>query len=244
MNQFRSSLAFVLLMLATAVRADDATCNAAPDAASPQYVIGYGSLMQDESRKRTAPEAGPAYPVLVRGYRRGWFARGKGVGCQTTFLGVVADAASELNAVVYQLKDVAELQATDRRESIYCRRRVPVNDFKLLGEGTAAPQGEVWIYVNSAEDAASATARYPIVQSYVDIFLSGCLEQEQRFKIEGYVKQCIATTGGWPLHWVNDRLYPRRPFIHQPKAFQIDKLLSEQLPEHFRQIRIDSGTCE
>ena len=32
-------------------------CNAAPDPAKAQYIIGYGSLMQDESRKRTTPNA-------------------------------------------------------------------------------------------------------------------------------------------------------------------------------------------
>jgi hypothetical protein len=47
-------------------------CDAPPDSSRPQYIIGYGSLMQDESRKRTSPRAGPAHPVEVRGYRRGW----------------------------------------------------------------------------------------------------------------------------------------------------------------------------
>src|SRR6185503_16551328 len=37
-------------------------CNASPDSSRSQYIIGYGSLMQDESRKRTSPQAGPAYP--------------------------------------------------------------------------------------------------------------------------------------------------------------------------------------
>jgi hypothetical protein len=55
-------------------------CNAQPDSNRPQYVIGYGSLMQDESRKRTSPQASPAHPVEIRGYRRGWFARSEAAG--------------------------------------------------------------------------------------------------------------------------------------------------------------------
>jgi hypothetical protein len=61
-------------------------CHAQPDLAQAQYIIGYGSLMQDESRKRTSPQAGPAHPVEVLGYRRGWFAKGAPVGVSTTFL--------------------------------------------------------------------------------------------------------------------------------------------------------------
>lgn len=54
----------------------DARCNAQPEPGQPQYIVGYGSLMQDESRKRTSPQAGPAYPVEVAGYKRGWFEAG------------------------------------------------------------------------------------------------------------------------------------------------------------------------
>jgi hypothetical protein len=39
----------------------------------------------------------------------------------------------------------------------------------------------------------------------------------------------------------SDRVFPRRPFIHQPKAGQIDKLLAGQLPVYFSQIKIGGG---
>lgn len=215
-------------------------CNAAADASQAQYIIGYGSLMQDDSRKRTAPKAGPAYPVVVKGYRRGWFAKGGSVGFDTTYLGVVEGGDSQLNAVVYQI-DEAELTATDKRESIYCRQGIPAAQVASLTAETPSPKGQIWIYVNKPEGIATPNSRYPIVQSYVDIFVSGCLEQEQRFALKGFAQQCLATTTDWSRHWVNDRIYPRRPFIHQPKAGQIDKLLSEHLPQYFSSIRIESG---
>jgi hypothetical protein len=41
-------------------------CNLPVDPSQAQYIIGYGSLMQDDSRKRTAPQAGPANRVFKR----------------------------------------------------------------------------------------------------------------------------------------------------------------------------------
>jgi cation transport regulator ChaC len=216
-------------------------CNTPPDGDRPQYVIGYGSLMQDDSRKRTSPGAGPAHPVEISGYRRGWFARGKAPGFGTTYLGVLPDRASHLNAVIYRV-DLAELVATDKRESSYCRTRVAIPDIKPLErEYLPAQDAQAWIYVSRPQSVAAPDSRNPIVQSYVDIFVSGCLEQEQRLGLADFSQQCLSTTADWSEHWVNDRIYPRRPFIFQPRAAQIDTLLSRQLPQYFSRIRIESG---
>jgi hypothetical protein len=141
--------------------------------------------------------------------------------------------------VVYRVDD-PELQATDRRESSYCRRSVALSNIRTLEHGSFEMQdGQAWIYISKPQTVARPNARYPIVQSYVDIFVSGCLEQEQRFELKGFAQQCLTTTRDWSEHWVNDRVYPRRPFIYQPKARQIDTLLSEQLPQYFSRIRIE-----
>lgn len=225
--------------LAAAAPRATTDCRPQPAADQPQYVVGYGSLMQDESRRRTSPGAGPAHPVEVRGFRRGWFAKVDAPGFSTTYLGVVPDSAMRLNAVIYHV-DAAELAATDRREASYCRVAVPLPDLRMLEKTPAeTPSGQAWIYANKPESIATPTARLPIVQSYVDIFLSGCLEQEQRFGIEGFAEQCVTDTHDWSVHWINDRLYPRRPFIHQPNARQIDALLARRVPEAFSQIRIE-----
>jgi gamma-glutamylcyclotransferase (GGCT)/AIG2-like uncharacterized protein YtfP len=218
-----------------------AQCNAAPDLGRPQYIVGYGSLMQDESRARTSPRAGPAHPVELRGYRRGWYARSEAFSLGTTYLGVVEDRESGLNAVIYEV-DVAELGATDRREAVYCRVGVALMELKLLElDFVPAPNAQAWIYVSKPENVATPSARYPIVQSYVDIFVSGCLEQEQRLGRAGFSEQCLSTTADWSEHWVNDRIYPRRPFAHQPRARQIDELLARRLGRFFARIRIEPG---
>jgi hypothetical protein len=41
-------------------------CNLAPDPDRSQFIVDYVSLMQDASRNRTSPQAGPVYPVEVQ----------------------------------------------------------------------------------------------------------------------------------------------------------------------------------
>ena len=213
-------------------------CNAAPDPAKAQYIIGYGSLMQNESRQRTTPNANISYPVKVNGYQRGWFTKGSKVGFSTTFLGVVQSKESALNAAIYTI-DVTEISTMDKREFSYCRLAVEPANYSLLKQDIPLSPGQAWIYVNKPNTIATANRHYPIVQSYVDIFLSGCLELEQRFELKDFAKQCLATTSNWSTQWMNDRIYPRRPFIYQPKARQIDQLLKEHLPQYFQHIRIE-----
>jgi hypothetical protein len=119
---------------------------------------------------------------------------------------------------------------------------VPASQVKPLGPVfTLAPDAQAWIYVSRGPAVQLPNAKFPIVQSYVDVFLSGCLEQEERSGVAGFARECIATTSGWSEHWVNDRLYPRRPFVYQPKARDIDRLLSKELPQYFGRIRLEPG---
>lgn len=250
----RRALAFLVLLAAAAacaplqsqapgtpsiVAVSPAACDGPVDASRPQYIVGYGSLMQDESRSRTSPRAGPAHPIELAGYRRGWFARGSSVGFSTTFLGVVQDRASRLNAVVYKV-DADEVAATDRRERSYCRAAVPVAQIAPLGADFSLPgNAQAWIYVSRGPNVSLPDAKYPIVQSYVDVFIVGCLEQEARYGVAGFARECVATTYGWSAHWVNDRIYPRRPFVYQPYAREVDGLLAKELPRIFNQIRVE-----
>lgn len=197
--------------------------------------------MEDESRARTSPHAGIAHPVEVEGYERGWFEHGSPIGFSTTFLGVRPEPRARMNAVIYAI-EARELAATDARERSYCRSLVPLASVKELDARFALPgDAQAWIYVTDASRIAMADARYPIVQSYVDVFLSGCFEQEERYSVRNFARECIATTTGWSSHWVNDRIYPRRPFIHQPRAGEIDALLAATIPREFASIRLDAG---
>src|SRR5215831_12671897 len=110
------ALATSLAALSAPASASDGGCGEAVDAQRPQYIVGYGSLMQEDSRMRTSPKAGPAHPVEVEGYRRGWFTRGT-AGGGTTYLGIQSQAKGHFNAVIYQVNP-AEVEATDKREAL------------------------------------------------------------------------------------------------------------------------------
>lgn len=215
-----------------------ADCYPAPTPGTPQYLIGYGSLMQEASRLRTASSAELAWPVRVKGFRRAWMAQGSPLGFSTTFLGVKTDARSSLNAALFPVASEAEIARLDAREEAYCRVAV-TSDRLMILSGELPAAAEVWIYVNKPLRVAAPSQRFPIVQSYVDIFVGGCLELEREHQLRGFAAECIGSTHGWSRHWVNDRVYPRRPFVQQPDAAAIDRLLQRKLPNQFKAIRIE-----
>ncbi len=195
------------------------------------YIFGYGSLIEDESRQRTTPTARYAFPVRVKGIRRGWWARGADSGLTTTYLGALKNPQKSCNGVIYEVSD-EELQATDRRESAgYTRQRIPPEAITMLGGFAKPPAADYWAYINTFDpahlDSQTPTGQFPIVQSYVDICVNGCLEVQSKYP-EGaadFAEEFVATTEAWSRFWVNDRVYPRRPFIFVPGSSQIDTVL-------------------
>ena len=214
------------------------TCHPIPKTASPQYIIGYGSLMEDASRQRSAPQSTEVTPVRVQGFRRAWTARGASVGFSTTFLGVSQDAKSGMNAVLFPLQNEADIANMDARENGYCRAQVSKDQIETL-DLSAVPDGEIWLYVNKLQSMDLPSSTFPIVQSYVDVFLTGCLQVEAKYQLPGFARECVVSTHNWSKHWVNDRIYPRRPFVYQPNAGAIDRLLNKEVPTYFQSIRIE-----
>lgn len=208
------------------------------------YIFGYGSLIEKQSRTSTTPDAVNAYPVQINGFVRGWWARTGVAGFSTTFLGCIAvgDAfkrvfsCTHVNGVVYEVS-AADLGKTDAREKGYTRTEVPrdaITDYTHALDADA----KVWVYLNQFSgdadlDKCLPDEHFPIVQSYADICLNGCLEIEEQFpeaKQNGFLADFIKSTQCWSGSWANDRIYPRRPFIYCPNAFKIDALLKQHLP--------------
>ncbi|MEM7211792.1 MAG: gamma-glutamylcyclotransferase [Pseudomonadota bacterium] len=249
-------------------------CHPSVDESKPQFIVGYGSLMEEASKRRSAPNSGFNHPVHVTGFQRAWNTRGNEIGFSTTYLGVdvprptdlerrVADSSAvpEMVAAIYQNLDPKGMTAVDGREAYYCRYPVQLDQVRLLDGWQLPEDAQIWIYALKPEDPGKPpTERWPIVQSYVDIFLTGCLNLGKRVTMpldgteaaeessdatEEYAKTfaaaCITTTRDWSGYWVNDRIYPRRPFIYQSNASDIDKLLSATEPtsELFSFIRIE-----
>ena len=196
--------------------------------AQSAYVFGYGSLIEKASRTRTNPEAVDAWPARVTGYERGWFHQfADYVGSTCTYLGAIENPQTTVNGVIYKVNDFA---ATKERETGYTATRV-TGEITMLDGGGPWDRDDVYIFLSDPEDISKTkepTPEVPMVQSYVDICVNGCLEIEGLYRTAtGYVQEFIKTSTGWNKYWVNDRLYPRRPFIYSPNASKIDKALQK-----------------
>lgn len=201
------------------------------------FIFGYGSLMEKESRQRTTPDVKKVYPVKVKGFQRGWFGRTGTVSLSTTFLGCVKNDEDSTNGVIYQVNK-NDIQALDKREQGYERVKIRLSDIKDYS-GVLNEDCQVWIYANVFKDNIIPeeflpSKKFPIVQSYVDMCIEGCLEIEAEYETareDQFAIDFVKTTSFWSEYWVNDRIYPRRPFIYRPNSSKIDKILKENLPD-------------
>ncbi|GAB4224660.1 MAG: hypothetical protein Kow0076_7470 [Francisella sp.] len=113
-------------------------CRPPVNAKINNYVIGYGSLMNKDSRKITVPKANYAFPIIVKGFERLWASRGEK--SKATFLLAVPNTGYLMNAIYYKA-DASDISATDLREATYCRVKVPTKDITPLGI-KSLPQGD------------------------------------------------------------------------------------------------------
>ncbi|ETW96464.1 MAG: hypothetical protein ETSY1_26515 [Candidatus Entotheonella factor] len=194
-----------------------------------QYLFGYGSLIDAESRAKTG-DTGRAYPVRVSGLQRAWHVVAPRSGY--TVVGVTSRREASCNGVLIEIEP-HELPHFDARELFYHRVIVPEQAVTFLsGERLSCPT--IWTYMTSCPGEPSR--QYPLVQSYIDVILTGCLAIGTDFATE-----FIETTLGWGPAWLNDRLHPRyqRAMATIPRAAEIDQLL-QTLVSHAFSDRSDS----
>lgn len=202
------------------------------------YIFGYGSLIETQSRASTVASALYAQPALVRGVQRGWFDRVMDTTNYTcTFLGAVATSPNILcNGVIYPVSK-QDFDAYVARESGYKPTEIKPDALIML-DGTTkldpSPTNGIWYFANTERHVADQL--FPIVQTYVDVCLTGCLQIEATYPLArriadfqnlSFAEVFIASTIDWSVFWENDRLIPRRPFVYQPKAYAIDQLLNK-----------------
>src|SRR5262245_2174913 len=150
------------------------------------YVFGYGSLLERASRTRTNPDAVGAWPARVTGYSRGWYHQfADHVGSTCTFLGAVAAPGKTINGAIYR---VADIQSTQQREVGYKLVALKTQEIEMLDGGGAFTVGaaaKAYIFVSNPECISKTkepTAKFPMVQSYVDICINGCLELDALYR--------------------------------------------------------------
>lgn len=232
------SVIFLSLLFQYSNAAEHCGCHPPVNPHQPQYIIAYGSLIETVSKNTTSHENGENHPAWIEHYQRGWFSKGVSTSLSTTYLGVIKDKNARFNGAIFHVLNNRAFKDFDAREKYYCRVAVPTCDIHLIN-GKKLPMGQYWIYEMKPEFLSPPSTNYPIVQSYVDIFLSGCLEMEEKYHLKNFAASCVNTTRDWSAHWVNDRVYPRRPVVYQPKALKIDALLQQQIPQFFQKIKIE-----
>ncbi len=177
------------------------------------YIFGYGSLISSESRNKTGA-TNEAWPVRMSGVQRGWNLVVPHF-CMSAVGAYRKDGATCNGVLVSVLEQ--EFPKFDEQEIPYGYVRNEVNpyDVEFLKEGELTGKDTAWIYTTS--NPGTPTQEAPIVQSYVDVILDGCME----FGLD-FAKEFIITTKGWEMPWVNDRKNPRYP---RASAFSHDRLL-------------------
>ena len=226
--KFLNILLFFSLLSFQAL-ANPTSCNQTPAQGSNNYIIGYGSLMERESRMSTNPNAKLVEPILIKNFER-LFGHSGG-NYKTTFLTLIEKNGAKVNGGYYAVT-LEDIIKTDQREKSYCRIKVNSNDLDFYGRKVKLENTNFWVYAANVARLQKPTATHPIVQSYVDIFLNGCFQIQEEFKLESFAKDCVETTKEWSEHWVNDRIHPRRPFAIA-NAMKIDQLLSKYFTNYY-----------
>ena len=162
------------------------------------------------------------------GYKRKWNFRSS---TGFTALGVVKDAdnADDINGILFQIPH-EEISNFDRREVGYERVKVPLDCLEFdntmndtCTQFTMQPDDNIWIYIPLQSHTLYADENHPLLQSYVDTVLQGCIEWGE----ESMAEQFILTTGGWSTYYLNDTPSSRRPWLFRKEYATIDKLLSK-----------------
>lgn len=196
------------------------------------FLFGFGSIINDESRKKTNPNIGHPIPVRLSkdfGYRRCW--NFQSPSAKLTALGlekVNMNESSTINGIICPIKD-NNLKNFDEREEGYTRIKIPIKMLQPTSWYELPKHNcNIWVYVPNGKNnkpgkgLLNANKEYPILQSYIDICINGALQYGEKFTIE-----FIETTYMWNKYWINDRELARRPWIHEPNYKFIDNLLKK-----------------
>ncbi|MGR5152911.1 gamma-glutamylcyclotransferase family protein [Photobacterium swingsii] len=173
------------------------------------YIFGYGSLINDHSRSRTG-QTGRAIPAMVNGLQRHW---SKVDGSYKISPLIVVPEAGQCNGVIVEV-DRSALAEFDKREHGYHRIRIDSQDVALQNSDQPL-SGGVWVYVK--DEPLAPCAIQPIMQTYVDTVLAGCLSISDAF-----AEYFVSSTQGWHHAFENDR--------HQPKYGNMAGIVDSHLP--------------
>lgn len=189
------------------------------------FIFGFGTTINNNSRNSTSVDIGYSIPVRISkyyGYRRYW-----NFHCPTskfTALGLEKTNKhnrTTINGIIYPVN--SNITNFDNREDGYIRKNIPIHMIETLGWiNLPKHHYRVWTYIPKEENLHYPNKYNPVLQSYIDVCLEGCLQFGEKFAIE-----FLQTTFGWSAFWLNDREIPRRPWIYLDNYKIIDQLLEK-----------------
>jgi hypothetical protein len=165
------------------------------------FIFGYGSLICSASRAKTG-ESGQAISVRVSGLERQWNLpfESELAGRLIIAVGVIVNSESTCNGVITPVPE-NELPKFDKREKGYTRVKLDSKDVSAFLFDDVIPEGNIWVYL--ADDPQKPSKEAQLMQSYIDVILTGCLNINEKF-----AREFISTTTGWNNRWLNDRKKP------------------------------------
>jgi hypothetical protein len=133
------------------------------------------------------------------------------------------------NGVIIGPLSIEQIAEIDKREVDYSREKMREDQIVEFGI-----KGNIWVYTPQKECIRYPTVEVPILQSYVDVIIKGCLERGGK----EFAKDFIRTTYGWENIWINDRGNSNhtrsvRLSDSDSLALEIDSLLMEIEPYSF-----------
>ncbi|ETX12227.1 hypothetical protein MUS1_01070 [Marinomonas ushuaiensis DSM 15871] len=170
-------------------------------ASNRHFILGYGSLISSESRSKTG-ETGHVWPVKLHGFERHWSVMSDCFGMSS--VAVIKAPEKYCNGVLAEVP-FEQFPLFDERERGYHRAMIAPEQLMPYQE-EPLPEGTYWVYYT--DNIVEPSPNSPIVLSYLDVILSGCLEHGDAF-----TKDFLMLTKGWTSPLLNDRQTPRYPRV-------------------------------
>eukprot|EP00467_Chlorarachnion_reptans_P010129 CAMPEP_0114514066 /NCGR_PEP_ID=MMETSP0109-20121206/15940_1 /TAXON_ID=29199 /ORGANISM="Chlorarachnion reptans, Strain CCCM449" /LENGTH=230 /DNA_ID=CAMNT_0001694051 /DNA_START=112 /DNA_END=807 /DNA_ORIENTATION=- len=210
------------------------------------YIVGYGSLMSEESRAATGI-TGLGWPVKIDGYRVGW----SNVYSATTYLGAERCEGKSSNAVIFKLAS-DEIKRFDTREGRkYERKLVDLGQIscwwkdqkmnpskqtnscpEFLTNPTDGKETQVPVWIYCMRQWQNRRKESFVLQSYVDVVVSGALAYGEEF-----AKCWIQNCEQWKGDMLEDRVVPMYPRALSKLPSDLAKSIDELLPSEYSECR-------